>query len=168
MKEVQDSIEYSDVLLLVLGCFTSFFFPVLFSIVITSLEEGRAALYAYRAFSFVCLSCMHLILSDPFLFLCCKGVAALCDCGTPSTFHFTFTKKKKQKKNTHTQKTTTTKQQHDIDRSAQQDPSSFSRSATFGTIDKHSSVKGDVATAMGKIKVKVNAINIPSVSEDRV
>ena len=57
---------------------------VLVSILITSLGEERACLYA----SFVCLFCMRCFLS-----FCscswCNGLAAVCDRGIPWTFHLT-------------------------------------------------------------------------------
>ena len=71
-------------------------FSVLFSIVIPSLGEERAGLYASLAF--VCLSGIRYF----FVFIsstCCVyvwvgwgagGSAADCDCGSPWTFHFTF------------------------------------------------------------------------------
>ena len=67
----------------------SCFVPVLFSIVITSLWEEKAGLYASRVS--VCLSCMHLL----FVFFSsswCRGLAADCDCDccTPWTFHLNF------------------------------------------------------------------------------
>ena len=63
-------------------------FLVLFSIVITSLGAKRAGICAFRAF--VCLCCTH-----SFLFVYssswCKGLAAVCDCGTPcGTFLLTL------------------------------------------------------------------------------
>ena len=62
---------------------------VLFSIVITSLGEERAGIYASRAF--VCLFCMYHVLYFYLpLVTWCRGLAADCGCGTPWTFHFSF------------------------------------------------------------------------------
>ena len=66
-----------------------FMFLVLFSIVITSLMEERAALYASRAFA--CLACMRYILSF-FSSLLCQCLAAAHDCDTSWDFHLTYRK----------------------------------------------------------------------------
>ena len=66
-----------------------FFFPVLFSIVVTSLGTERAVLYSSH--EFVCLSCMRLFLSF-FSSSWCQGLAAACDCGTTGTFFNVFIK----------------------------------------------------------------------------
>ena len=65
----------------VLSCFF-----ILFSIVITSLGEEGAGLCASRAF--VCLFCMRYVLSF-FSSSGCRGLIAVCDCGTPWTFLLT-------------------------------------------------------------------------------
>ena len=70
----------------VFPCSLSSCFFILFSIVINSLGEEGAGLCASRAF--VCLFCTCQFLS----FVsssCCRGLAALCDCGTPWTFLLT-------------------------------------------------------------------------------
>ena len=70
---------------LVLLFFLVFFSP--FSIVITSLGEEGACLFASRAS--VCLVCTLFFLS----FVSsswCQGLAAASDCGTPWTFLLTF------------------------------------------------------------------------------
>ena len=62
-------------------------YKLIFSIIIISLGEERAGLYASHAF--VCLSCMNY----PFSFslpLGVGGLAADCDCGTPWIFYSAF------------------------------------------------------------------------------
>ena len=61
-------------------------FSVLLSILITSLGEPIAGLYASRVF--VCL-CMHYRLFL-FRFSRYQGLPVVCDCGTPWTYYFTF------------------------------------------------------------------------------
>ena len=57
-------------------------FSVLFTIVITSLGEETAGLYASR--TFVCLSCVcyFLLFSSSW----CQGLGEVCDCETPCLF----------------------------------------------------------------------------------
>ena len=57
-------------------------FSVLFSIVITSLGEGRAGLYASHAFG-LCMFILHAL-------HWCRWLSADCDCDTPWTFHLPF------------------------------------------------------------------------------
>ena len=66
-------------------------FFILFSIVITLLVEEGAGLCASRAF--VCLF-VYVLVFVIFLFSLswCRGLAAVCDCGTPWTFLLTFLK----------------------------------------------------------------------------
>ena len=61
----------------------------LFSIAITSLGEERANLSNLSAFRKSCSICACLVLSVSSSSLC-LGRAAVCDCGTPWTFLFTF------------------------------------------------------------------------------
>ena len=71
----------------VFPCSLSWCFVIPFRIVITSLGEEGAGLCAARAF--VCLFCTCWFLS----FVSsswCRGLAAVCDCGTPWTFLLTF------------------------------------------------------------------------------
>ena len=69
----------------VFACFLSSCFFILFSIVITSLGDKGAGLCASRAV--VYLFCMCYFLS---FFSLCRGMAAVCDCGTPWTFLLFF------------------------------------------------------------------------------
>ena len=66
-------------------CSLSSCFVIPFSIVITSLGEEGAGLYASHTFvCFLRVSFSH------FLFLSVSGLAAVCGCGTPWTFLLTF------------------------------------------------------------------------------
>ena len=71
----------------VFPCSLSSCFFILFSIVITSLGEEGAGLCGSRAF--VCLFCMCLFLSF-FSSPWCRGLTAICDCGTHWTFLLTI------------------------------------------------------------------------------
>ena len=59
-----------------------------FSIVIISLEEEKADLYASRAF--ICLFCMPWLISVLSSSSWCQGLTVACDCGTVLTFPLTF------------------------------------------------------------------------------
>ena len=71
----------------VLPCSLSSCFVIPLRNVITSLWEERAGRCASRAL--VCLLCTRLFLSF-FFSSWCRGLAAICDCGTPWTFLLTF------------------------------------------------------------------------------
>ena len=63
------------------------FFFVLFSIVITFLGKERAGLYVYASRAFACLSALLIVF---FSSSWCRRLAVDSDCGTPLTFHLTF------------------------------------------------------------------------------
>ena len=62
-------------------------FVIPFSIVITSLGEEGAGLCASRAFVCLLSTCQFLSF---FSSSWCRGLAAVCDCGTPWTFLLTY------------------------------------------------------------------------------